>query len=182
MPLYRLLNINYMTDQQTFPDKSIRKIKMNCRLQKLLMAACVLFVLAETASAQEAEIEKAFVAISELSGFQTYNRKQMIEEMGWNEDDPSISPELGDIKVTIHGNADLRVQFLAILDNIPANFLYSEMRDERDKITRFYIQTDTNGVGYLLYTFVGQGGNDTVAILYKGGDEATYKRLVDGVK
>ena len=152
---------------------------MNRRTLKLLIATCIMLMSAATANAQTAKIEKAFVAISELPGFQTFNRKQMIEDTDWDEDDPRISPELGEIKATVYGNADPRDSFLAILDNIPANLLYSETRDERDKITRFYTETDANGVGYLMYIFVGWGGNDTVAMLFKGCDEATYRRLVD---
>ena len=152
---------------------------MNRRTLKLLIATCIMLMSAATANAQTAKIEKAFVAISELPGFQTFNRKQMIEDMGWDEDDPRISRELGEIRVTIHNNADLRDSFLAVLDNIPANLLYSETRDERDTIARFYTETDANGVGYLMFIIVGWGSNDTVAMLFKGCDEATYRRLVD---
>ena len=152
---------------------------MNHRTLKSMIATCIMLVSAVTATAQTAEIEKAFVAISELPGFMTANRKQIVEDWEWDQNDPRISPELGEIKATVYGNADPRDQFLAILDKIPANLLYSETRDDRDKISRFYTETDVNGVGYLMYIFVGWGGNDTFAMLYKGCDEATYRRLVD---
>lgn len=152
---------------------------MNYRTLNLIIFLCAISMSAMTASAQSAKIEEAFVAISQIPGFETFNREQIIENLGWGEDDPRISKDLGEVMVTIYPNADPREQFLAILDNIPANLLYKEWRNERDKIDRYYIETDTNGVSYFMYIFVGWGGNDTFAMFFKGGDEATYKQLVD---
>lgn len=153
---------------------------MNCRTLNLILVICAISMSAMTATAQSAKIEEAFVAISQIPGFETYNREQITENLGWSEDEPRISKDLGEVMATIYPNADPREQFLAILDNIPANLLYKEWRNERDKIDRYYIETDTNGVSYFMYIFVGWGGNDTIAMLYKGCDESFYKRLVDG--
>lgn len=153
---------------------------MNCRTLNLIVAICAVSMSAMTATAQSAKIEEAFIAITQIPGFETfYNREQIIEDFGWGEDEPRISKELGEVMLTIYGNADPREQFLAILDKIPANLLYKEWRNERDKIDRYYIETDANGVSYFMYIFVGWGGNDTIAILYKGADEATYRQIVD---
>ena len=152
---------------------------MNCRTLNLILVICAISMSAMTAFAQSAKIEEAFVAISQIPGFETYNREQIIENLGWSEDDPRISKELGEVRVTGYPNADPREQVLAILDNIPANLLYNETGDERDKITRYYIETDANSVGYFMFIFVGWGGNDIFAMFFKGGDEATYKQLVD---
>ena len=142
--------------------------------KKVLITACYLFMLLGTIQAQEAQLEKAFTAISKLNGFETYTKQQLI-----NEGFIANNPQLGDVKMTIYGNADPREQFLAVLETIPSRLLYNEIRDERDKVTRYYTETDAQGVSYLLYAFVGKGGNDTVAMLYKGGDEATYKAMIE---
>ena len=151
---------------------------MSSWVQKLLISACTTFVFTQTAIAQTSQLEQAFKSISLLDNFETFDRQQMIDILEWK-DNPRISEELGDVTMTIYGNADPREQFLAILANIPASLLYKEIRDERDKITRFYTETDKQGNGYFLFTFVGWGSNDTVAMLYKGCDEATYKKLID---
>lgn len=145
--------------------------------KRLFITACSLLMLLGTISAQEAQLEKAFAAISGLDGFQTLTRQQLIDE-GWSEDG-WLSKELGDARMTTHPNADLRKQVLAILETIPGSLLYGEERDESDKISRYYTETDANGVGYFMFVFVGWGGNDTVAMIYKGRDEATYKALLD---
>lgn len=147
-----------------------------CKLN-LMIAICAVSMSAMTASAQSAKIEEAFIAISQIPGFETFNREQIMEDLDWDEDEPALSKEWGEVWATAYGNADPREQFLAILDNIPANLLYKEERDELDKITRWYIETDADGVGYFMYIFVGWGGNDTFAMFYKGADAATYERL-----
>lgn len=152
---------------------------MNCRTLNMIIFLCAISLSAMTATAQSSKIEGAFIAISQIPGFETFDREQIIETLGWGEDDPRISTELGEVWVTIYGNADPREQFLSILDNIPANLLYKEWRNERDKIDRYYIETDANGESYFMYIFVGWGGNDTIAMLYKGRDEATYKQFID---
>lgn len=146
---------------------------------KLIAACAITCMLVSCSTAQETQLEKAFTAISEIDGFETFNREQIVE-LGWNEDDPRLSEELGEVMMALCGNADPREQFLAILEDIPAGMLYGETRDERDKITRYYTETDAMGIGYFLFTFVGWGGNDTVAMLYKGRDEGFYKALLDG--
>ena len=145
--------------------------------KKILITACCLFLLLGTISAQESQLEKAFTAISKLDGFQTYNRQQLIDN-GWDADNPRLSKELGNVKMAIHANAEPREQFLAILETIPSSLLYDETIDERYKVTRYYTETDAQGIGYFLFAFVGKGGNDTVAMLYKGGDEDMYKALI----
>lgn len=139
----------------------------------ILITAFYFFMLLGTISAQESQLEKAFTAISKLNGFTTYTKQQLI-----NEGRVENNAALGDVRMAIHANAEPREQVLSILENISSSLLYNEERDERDKITRDYIETDAQGVNYMLYVFVGKGGNDTVAVLYKGGDEATYKALI----
>lgn len=138
----------------------------------------MLCLLSSTAMGQEAQLEKAFTALSQLSGFQTFTRAQMIENLGLDEDSPMVAEEMGDVVLTIYGNADPREQFLATLEMIPRGMIYSETIDERHVI-RFYTETSALGVGYLLWTFVGKGSADTVAMLYKGRDEGFYKAIVD---
>lgn len=147
--------------------------------KQILIATCaMLCLLSSTAMGQEAQLEKTFTALSQLSGFQTFTRAQMIEDLGLDEDSPMVAEEMGDVVLTIYGNADPREQFLATLEMIPRGMIYSETIDERHVI-RFYTETSALGVGYLLWTFVGKGSADTVALLYKGRDEGYYKAIVD---
>lgn len=147
--------------------------------KQILIAACALLcMLACPAMGQEAQLEKAFTAISQLSGFQTFTRQQMIDLLDLGEDSPMVAEEMGDVVMTAYGNADPREQFLATLEMIPRGMIYRETIDERHVI-RFYTETSALGVGYLMWTFVGMGSADTVAILYKGRDEGFYKAIVD---
>lgn len=92
-----------------------------------------------------------------------------------------LSEELGEVVMAFYGNADPRKQFLAITGAIPRSMLYKEERKDGDRhITCFYTESAAHGTGYLLYTCVGRGSNDTVAMLYKGRSETFYKEVLDG--
>lgn len=152
---------------------------MKKQLLFIVCSICCMHV--STATAQTSHLENAFVAISKISGFQTYTKQQIIDEWEMSEDNIMIYEELGEVIMAFYGNADPREQFLAITGAIPKSMLYKERKQDGERhITRFYTETDAHGTGYLLYTCVGRGPNDTVAMLYKGRSEAFYKNVLDG--
>lgn len=89
---------------------------------------------------------------------------------------------MGKAQGVICGNSDDREEVLKILSKIPSCLLYSEYRDERDAISRCYIEVDRAGNAQMLYVFVGFGGNDLLAVLYKGARVKRYQSVADELK
>ena len=88
-----------------------------------------------TISAQEAQLEKAFTAISKLKGFKTYyNEQQLIN--GWGADNHLDC--FSEVKTTC-ANADLQEQLLSILETIPKELLKNDMRAVSDDQKKKYL-------------------------------------------
>ena len=143
-------------------------------MKRIILILFATFFVCSTLFAQKTSrstLPQVFDRISSLDGFQILSPKEIEDIMG---------VKLGKCKGTIHGNASHREKVLNILSNLPKSSLYSEYRTSNNKITRVYIEKDT--MNYMLYTFIGIGGNDLVVLLYMGGDLVKYKKIGDSIK
>lgn len=75
-----------------------------------------------------------------------------------------------------YGNADPRETVLNILDRIPRNLLYREVKDEQGRSDRFYVGIRADGQAEMLYTFVGLGGNDLMVVLFSGASAEVCRK------
>lgn len=119
---------------------------------------------------QNLTVVDVFEAVSKIDGFQ---------EMDYVEDDIKFPVEIGTPKMIIHGNAEPREQVLRLLKNLPESSLVYDSTDERGKFDRIFINTITYD---LLYVHIGLVGNDTVLILFRGGNRKCIDEFIKDIR
>lgn len=118
-------------------------------------------------------ISRTFDEIANLPNFVLLPKEQL-EEIYPN--------DLGIVKATCHPNSRVRNQVLEILEKIPSELLYSELRDDKDRITRCYIEKSPNGEAQMLVVIIGIGGNDLMVTLFSKGSLEQYIKTGDSIK
>lgn len=122
---------------------------------------------------QSSRLEQAFLSVAALDNFTLIT----------GSDAKELFPgQLGDVRYTIHGNSDPREQVLGILNKIPQQLLYFEQRTENNKITRVYIEDNSERKGRMLFAFVGLGGNDLLVAEFSGESVEFYKKIADEMR
>ena len=118
------------------------------------------------------ELEKAFVRISKLDDF------QLVEEKEGQE----MFEGLGKVRGLISPNSYKRNEVLGILNNIPPSLLHSERVSQNNKIRRCYVEVSAEGVAYMLYINIGNGGNDLLVGLHRGEPVEKYQKFAESMK
>lgn len=139
---------------------------------KFVLCLCgIIFWSNEDCFAQK--LNSTFEKISKLEGFQLLH--YTAEEYGFPK-------EMGKMKMVCYGNADPRDKVLEILATIPQSLLKIDYWDDREKITRYYLEKDSNGNTFLMQTFIGQGGNDLCVWLFTGSSYEYYQKIIQQVR
>lgn len=112
-------------------------------------------------------LKQALEAVAQLPGFEELPQEFLKKQ---------YPAELGTVRGVAYGNADPREAVLNILDRIPRNLLYREVKDERGRSNRFYVGIRADGQAEMLYTFVGLGGNDLMVVLFSGASAEVYRK------
>ena len=112
-------------------------------------------------------LENAFDDIAKLKGFMLYDSSP---------EDYNYPKEIGTMRVTVHGNANPRKEFLSILSKIPSELIIAENIDRSD-VDRWYMEDLKNGETMMMHIFVGTGSADTVAELFTGSSRSSYHKI-----
>lgn len=115
-------------------------------------------------------VEPVFNKASLIDGFQ---------KVEYTPDDIKFPKEVGIPEMIIHGNAEPRNAVLDLLSQLPIGSLVYDDTDERGKFDRMFLDNETN---YLLYVHMGFGSNDSVLILFKGGNRKKIENFIDSLK
>lgn len=131
-------------------------------------AVCaVILVSGSCVTAMAGSLDDAFAAILGLPGFTA------------DKGDASMfnfPQEVGEGRLAVAPNADNRDLFVGVLDSLPADMLEGQLVDD-DSDVRLYMQPSADGASVtVLYTIVGTGGADTVALIF-----STTASLADNI-
>lgn len=110
-------------------------------------------------------VEEAFNLIATLEGF---------EEVKDVYDFFNFPKGIGEPTMIMHANAKHREEILWFMDRLPEGSMVYDDTDESGRFDRMYLDTDSND---LLYVHVGFNGNDTVLILFQGGNRADIDKF-----
>lgn len=145
-------------------------------MKKYIILSLFVFVIASCANAQTnktCNLMKTFEEISQLDGFQLSN--YTAEEYGYPK-------EMGKMKMACYKNSDPREKVLAILKKLPNSSLKVDHVDDRGKITRYYLEKDSNEKTFLLQAFIGKGGNDLCIWLFSGAKYEYYNTIIQQIE
>lgn len=136
----------------------------------LLRTLCVLFVALSGfgACAEELWLKKTFESISKIEGFQM---------MEYTAEEYGFPKEMGEMKMTCYRNSEPREKVLGILFEVPDELMKVDYKDERDKITRVYVEKGSGGEAVLMQVFIGKEGNDLCVWLFKGASLEYYQKM-----
>ncbi len=115
----------------------------------------------------KSSVEGAWESIMSIDGFE----KDMAEASLFN-----FPESFGQGRLAIHANASQREGFLAVLDAIPADCLLGQLSDESFD-ERLYLEQTGDDSFSVLYTLVGTGGADTVAMLMTVNEAQTEELM-----
>lgn len=87
-----------------------------------------------------------------------------------NNEDVGFPDYLGIGKAAVCGNAEPKPDVLHVLEVIPSSYMIFENVDNRNRITRFYIDKTNKKNPRVLYFFGGIGGNDLVVAFFENGN------------
>ena len=139
-------------------------------MNKIILIVSFLAFTAMNMYAQNLTVVDVFDAVSKIDGFQ---------EMDYVEDDIKFPAEIGNPKMIIHGNAEPREQVLLLLKKLPEGSLVYDSTDDRGKFDRIYLDKSNYN---LLYVHIGLGGNDSVLILFRGGNRNCINDFINNIK
>ncbi|MDE7349911.1 MAG: leucine-rich repeat domain-containing protein [Muribaculaceae bacterium] len=112
-------------------------------------------------------------ALEYISGFKDF----YTGEIEHNED-YGFPEYLGRGKWAVYGNAGPKKDVLNVLASIPSKYLVLDTTDENGHITRFYLDKSDKKQPKVLYFLGGNGGNDLVVALFKGGDLKKIEEMI----
>lgn len=110
-------------------------------------------------------VDEVFDSASKIEGFRP------MEYM----DDFGFPKEVGIPSMICHGNAEPRDAVLALLAQLPEGTMVYDYTDDRGKFDRMFLDKDT---WHLLYVHIGLGGNDSVLILFRGGERKVIEDFI----
>lgn len=141
-------------------------------MKKIITTFMMLVILSIASYGQNGSmtVQQVFNKASLIDGFQ---------KVEYTPDDIKFPKEIGTPEMIIHGNAEPRNAVLALLSQLPEGLLVYDSTDERGKFDRMFLDKKTN---YLLYVHIGFGGNDSVLILFKGGNRKKNENFIDSLK
>ncbi len=114
--------------------------------------------------------EEAFNLIATLDGFEKVDNAYEFFE---------FPVEIGTPTMIAHGNAMHRDEILWFMDRLTGSSLVFDDTDEKGRFDRFFLEEGSND---LLYVHVGINGNDTVLILFQGGERGEIDKFLEKLK
>lgn len=138
------------------------------------MKKLILFLIAVVALSFNCDAKKRTVTVDQA--FEQIARIPNMQLIEYIEDDIKFPAEVGTPQMLFCGNAEPRDAILKVLKQLPNGAMLYDKTDERGVFDRIFVNEAND---QMLYVHAGFGGNDTVAVLFTGGNKDSIKAFID---